>query len=304
MDVSIIIVNYNTKELLRNCIQSIYNHKTQSSYEIIVVDNNSHDGSCEMIKSEFTKVKLIESSENLGFGRANNLGLKHASGSYFFFLNSDTVLLNNAIDYFVEFCAQRKELKIGAVGSILIDSDNRNMHSYGTFITIKSLLLDILYKYKGIFRKAEVLNDIYLHPESVSSPICVEYITGADLFVPAMVVDDIGDFDPRFFMYCEEVDWQKRMCDSGYGRFIIPGPKIIHLEGASAPSTSRHRSIGRILNTFVSQIQYIAKHMSRGKYLLFRICFASLWILPICFRADSFKDKLRVIKVLFAPVQQ
>ena len=103
MDVSIIIVNYNTKKLIKNCINSIYKHTKDVDFEIIVSDNGSVDGSVEMIKSEFPNVILIENNANLGFGAANNRGLKIAKGKYIFYLNSDTVLLNNAVKYFFDY---------------------------------------------------------------------------------------------------------------------------------------------------------------------------------------------------------
>ena len=130
MDVSIIIVNYNTKDLIKTCIDSIYGQTDQIKFEIIVVDNASKDGSQQMIKNEFPNVILIESPENMGFGKANNFGAKHASGKYLLFLNSDTILLNNAVRYFFDFSEQNNANKIGALGSILLDIDNNPTHSF------------------------------------------------------------------------------------------------------------------------------------------------------------------------------
>lgn len=302
MDVSIIIVSYNTRDLLYNCINSIYSNNIQCDYEVIVVDNNSQDDSCKMLREEFPQVKLIESPQNLGFGRANNLGITHAKGDYYLFLNSDTLLMNNAIDNFLDYIRLNAKEHIGALGSILINKDGQNMHSYGAFLSIKYLLQDILHKYISIFIKSiKMPHEVFLCPDDVESSLEVDYITGADLFVPADIVRKMGAFDPIFFMYCEEVDWQKRMADGGYKRIIINGPRIIHLEGASAPSMNKHRSIGRTINTFTSQIQYIRKHNPRWKYLIFRISFALLWLVPILVRPESFREKLSIIKVLILP---
>lgn len=302
MDVSIIIVNYNTKELLKACIESIYKQRMAVSYEIIVVDNDSKDGSGQMVKDFFQEVILVQSKENLGFGRANNLGVRYASGDFLFFLNSDTLFLNNALDFFVEFYKNNK-FKIGALGAILSDSEKNYCHSYGPFITPKLLIKDIISKYTNVIGKVSNAQNAYLHPSEVTSTyIRVDYITGADLFVPKGVVKEIGVFDPIFFMYCEEVDWQKRMDMSGYERLIIPGPEIVHLEGASAPSKTKHRSLGRVYNIFKSQMMYINKYNPYYIYLLFRVVFAILWIPAILARKDSISEKLNVIKLLLSPI--
>ena len=113
MHVSIIIVNYNTKTLLADCLRSIYAQTTDMNYEIIVSDNGSTDGSIEMIKSEFPNVILIENNANLGFGGANNRGLAIAKGKYIFYLNSDTILLNNVTKYFYDFFEEHKDDEAG-----------------------------------------------------------------------------------------------------------------------------------------------------------------------------------------------
>lgn len=228
MDVSIIIVNYNTCDLLKQCIQSIISNTREVVYEIIVIDNDSHDESCQMLKNDFPTVKLIRSDINLGFGKANNLGIKQASGKYLFFLNSDTILCNNAIKNFFEFSISYTD-KLGAVGTILKDNNGNNIHSYGKFITIKSELKNVLTKYSKIFGVKN--NTDYLYPPAIKESKEVDYITGADLFIPYKVYQELEGFDPMFFMYCEEVDWQYRMAINGYKRLIISEPEIIHLEG-------------------------------------------------------------------------
>ena len=122
MDVSIIIVNYNTKQLLKDCLNSIYEHTENISFEVIVSDNGSKDGSIEMLKAEFPQVILIENNANLGFGKANNKGLAIAKGKYIFYLNSDTILLNNAVKLFFDYFEENgKKENIGALGCNLLD---------------------------------------------------------------------------------------------------------------------------------------------------------------------------------------
>lgn len=272
MDVSVIIVNYNTKLLLGDCIKSIYEYTSEIEYEILVVDNNSEDGSCSMIKECFPNVYLIESKENLGFGRANNLASEQAKGKYLFYLNSDTLLRNNSIKIFFDF-AESYDGKIGALGAILKRSDNTNCHSYGKFITMGSELKDVLSKYLRFLK-----NNDFQQPNSVTEPLHVDYITGADLFIPHKVYNDLGGFDPRFFMYCEEVDWQKRMADSNFDRIIIDGPLIIHLEGGSDQGKSRIWSANRLKNIQCSKKIYLSKYNKGIRYGVFRIFYKILWM--------------------------
>ena len=148
MQLSIIIVNYNTKSLLRNCLTSVYDLTSDITFEIIVSDNGSTDGSIEMLKTEFPQVILIENNANLGFGAANNRALDIAKGKYIFYLNSDTVLLNNACKIFYDYweSAQNKD-SIGAIGANLLDKDNNvltttNIDSIIGGVTINSYSLE------------------------------------------------------------------------------------------------------------------------------------------------------------------
>src|SRR5690348_12526562 len=133
MNVSIIIVNYNTKDLLSNCIGSIYSNTKDVDFEIIIVDNASIDGSQELIKEKFPEVVLIESEVNLGFGKANNLGAEFAKGDYLFLLNSDTILQNNAVFYFLDFYKKNNNLNIGCLGGMLVDENGEIIHSAEQF---------------------------------------------------------------------------------------------------------------------------------------------------------------------------
>lgn len=296
MDVSIIIVNYNTCDLLKQCIQSIITNTREVVYEIIVIDNDSHDESCQMLKNDFPTVKLIRSNINLGFGKANNLGIKQASGKYLFFLNSDTILCNNAIKNFFEFSISYTD-KLGATGTILKDNNGNNIHSYGKFITIKSELKNVLTKYSKIFGVKN--NTDYLYPPAIKESKEVDYITGADLFIPYKVYQELEGFDPMFFMYCEEVDWQYRMAINGYKRLIINEPEIIHLEGGSDPSQSSAWSFNRMKNIFTSKLYYIKKHNKYSAYICFRFFYLGLWIPLILLRKELFSNKLKLIQLLF-----
>lgn len=269
MQVSVIIVNYNTRQLLCNCLRSIQERTTYIEYEVIIVDNASTDDSYEIVTRDFPWVRWIQSEENLGFGRANNLGMSVAKGKYFFLLNSDTLLVNNALKEFFDYAELNPDF--GALGAILLGPDNDTCHSFGKFITPWSELKFVLVKYLRFLKDKS-----NLHPEKVDSPQKVDYITGADLWIPRKVYETIGGFDPIFFMYCEEVDWQQRMADANLDRLIIPGPEIIHLEGGSDNTKSRLWSPSRLKNIYTSKRIYHRKHFKKWVYPFFRIVYLLL----------------------------
>lgn len=238
MDVSIIIVNYNTRNLIRNCLISIYQHTCGISFEVIVSDNGSTDGSLETIKREFPQVLLIENNANLGFGAANNKALSIAKGKYVFYLNSDTVLLNNAVKIFYDFWEKKStECNIGALGCVLLGERLETIHSGGEFPTYISIckanVNAMLFHCLKSILKLLMLGEHYqnkkrkvLLEEDVVVGETAGYITGADLF---MLNNEYAIFDESFFMYYEETDLQLRLKNAGYKRFIIDGPKIQHL---------------------------------------------------------------------------
>ena len=237
MDVSIIIVNYNTLELTRKCLKSIYEKTKDIEYEVIVSDNGSCDGSVEMIKNEFPQVILIENNANLGFGKANNIGYQHAKGKYLFLLNSDTVLLNNAVKLFADEIQTLPE-NIACLGCRLCNEDGKIIHSYGNFPTfwneLKRKPLHILVRLKladeGFDSKPAIPLD--------NGIIQVEYVTGADLFIKKSVADRFGLFDEDFFLYYEETEMQHRYKKNGFYSCITSTPKIIHKVSGSSGSNS------------------------------------------------------------------
>lgn len=273
MDVSVIIVNYNTKLLLKDCIESVKSKTIGCTYEIIVVDNSSQDGSLEMIKENYPEITLMASKENLGFGRANNLGSKQTQGKYLFYLNSDTILMNDAISEFFKYAENTNE-RIGALGCILTGPDGNTCHSYGKMITPGYELKNAIARYLR-FLKPRWLT----RPDKVRNPLSVDYITGADLFVPRKVFEKTGGFDQDYFMYCEEVDWQKRMDAIGLKRLIIPGPEIIHLEGGSDSNKKPTWSQTRISNIQKSRKIFYKKHFNKSILPMFLV-FQSILQLP------------------------
>lgn len=252
-DVSIVIVNYNTSKLILNCIDSIRNYTHGVSYEIIIVDNNStNDSYIENLK-KIDGIKYIQSSNNLGFGRANNLGAANAIGQYLFFLNPDTLLINNAIFELWKYMVHNKQVAV--VGGNLYNKDMQPTHSFRRFFP--SMLIELDYALNGLLVKRWYGKGYEFNNTSV--PLPVAYVTGADLMIRRTVWDDVDGFDPSFFMYYEETDLVKRVSElyGCNGVMCLPTAKIQHLEGMSFEfSESREKRIqnGRFL--------YFYKHYS------------------------------------------
>lgn len=227
MDVSIVIVNYNTKQLTTDCIDSIVKYTDGIEYEIILVDNASTDGSREHFAQD-TRIKFIPSSENIGFGRANNKGLEVATGKYVFFLNSDTYLLGNAIKKLYDFAEGYQGLNIGEIGVMLIDKQGKINKPYSE--------LPDANPFKTIMNKMGIGSDAHKVIEkklSLKGYAEVGFICGADVFAPKRVLDRIGAFDPNIFMFAEEIDLAKRMERNGYSRVVIDNSEIVHLGSSS-----------------------------------------------------------------------
>lgn len=228
MDVSIVIINYNTKVLLADAIASVKDKTKNIDYEIIVVDNASSDNTVNYIKENFVDVKIIASNENLGFGKANNLGAKIATGKYLLLLNSDTLMVNNAIKILFDFLEKNEEKKIGIVGGNLYTRNMKENFSYSTYLpTLKTHLFYRLYLSNFLSRD---------NFNRTAQSKKVGQIIGADLMISKQLFDKIGGFDPFYFMYVEDTDLQRRITDLGYHIYSVPDAKIIHLQGASSLS--------------------------------------------------------------------
>lgn len=270
LDVSVIVVNYNSSALLINAVNSLFEQTKDLSYEVIVVDNASPDGSGLEISKYFgQKIQFIQSEVNIGFGRANNLALEIAKGSYVFLLNPDTLILNNALWYFVDFAKNNiDKYKIGALGSMLLDEKKNKINSYSVFPTIKVVLSYSLRTFFSFFKER---TSIAKYSE-IKEPFLVDFISGADLFIPMKVLKKTGYFDPRFFMYCEETDLQKRMEEVDLERIIISGPEIIHFDGGTFDKSKRKSNNRRIMQDSGLLI-YLKKYNSKLSYFIFRLFF-------------------------------
>lgn len=266
MDVSVVIVNYNTRDLTVNCLNSLFAQTSGVLFEVIVVDNASTDGSVDIFEND-RRIRFVKSSSNLGFGKANNLGYQYSSGKYVFFLNSDTILVNNALKLFYEKM-ESSSPHVGCLGCVLQDAQGNSVHSYADFPTMSNLLFDACpYLFKLLGLKPMNMDD----PSKLTQGSDfhrVDYVTGADLFVRRNVIEECGGFDPAFFMYYEDPEIQYRFSKAGYYSYISDAPKIIHLEGKSTVNgRSRYkRQISRR-----SKVLYLERTQPKWKVIIYKV---------------------------------
>jgi GT2 family glycosyltransferase len=222
--VSIIILSYNTKDLLHASLTSLVKQLDLTSYEIIVVDNASSDDSVEMVKKDFTDVKLIENDENAGFAKGCNLGAKHAKGEYTLFLNSDTQLKENHLDEMATFLEMHE--KVAVIGGKFHNTDGSIQRSFGKFYTLPSVFLMLTTGDKG-----ELLRN------TSNTLQYVDWVSGGFMLVRRSVFDSLGGFDEHFFMYIEDMELCYRVKKLGYQVAYYPKTVIEHVGHGSSNRT-------------------------------------------------------------------
>lgn len=290
IDVSIIFVNYNTTKLLKECLDSVKKQTFGVNYEVIIVDNDSNTENKEGLKELSGEYKVVLSDENLGFGRANNLGATFASGKYLFLLNTDTVIINNAIKILFDYIESDPEC--GVVGGNLLDKDHKPYHSYLRFLpSIKAMIKDeILPSKYSYYRNLDDYNF-----NKTSKPIEVGFVVGAAFMISKKIFDELGGFDKDFFLYCEECELCARVKKFGYKIVNVPQAEIIHYEGASMVITEDFNARRYALMNGRSQFLYYKKvygKRSPSKYY---------WLKKISIttrrnKISNHKEKLEILK--------
>jgi len=250
VQLTISIVSYNTKALLNNCLDSIYKNIKNISFEVIVVDNNSTDGTIEMLEEKFPRIKLIKNKENVGFAKANNQAILKSRGKYFLLLNSDTVVLPGSIEKMMEF--MDSNLEAGAVSCRLIFPDGSPqpwINVYSNMGTNLWIILLRVFQVKRLISKpgwrrflikyfkrilGKAINsyfDCYRNGQVIRE---VDFGSGACLLVRREVIEKVGLLDENFFMYYEDADWCIRIKRAGWKIYFLSNVKIIHYEGKSS----------------------------------------------------------------------
>ncbi len=236
MDVSVVIVNWNARDLLRGCLASIAK-ETRASHEVFVIDNASKDGSCDMVRAEFPWVKLMENETNRGFAAANNQGLREARGRYLLLLNPDTVILEGAIDKAIADADARVDA--GVVGCQVWESPERIQRTCFSFPTP----LNLFFSQTGLqkrFPRSRLLGRPELMWWDRMSERDVDVVSGMFMLVRREAMDQVGLMDEDYFVYGEEADWCCRFWRAGWRCVFVPTGRILHLEGGGK-STSQVR---------------------------------------------------------------
>ena len=232
-DISIIIVNWNTKDYLRKCISSILHYSDRSSLqiEIIIVDNDSDDGSPEMIINEFPEVTLIQLDNNVGFARGNNTGIEKSTGRYLCFVNSDVEFIEDSISRMYDY--MEKNESIGVLGPQLLNADKTLQPSYTGALSLwryfcRALFIDRAFPQLKLFSGYEMT---YFKGDRIQD---VDILIGAFWMIRKEAIDVVGVLDDRYFMYSEDRDWCYRFRKNGWRVVYFPGTKVIHYGGGSS----------------------------------------------------------------------
>ncbi|XOI99629.1 glycosyltransferase family 2 protein [Paenibacillus polymyxa] len=232
LDVSIIIVNFNTRQLTLDCLASVYASQTSYQYELIVIDNASHDGSVEAIREVYPDVKLIANQNNTGFAVANNQGMEVAKGRYILLLNSDTVVQPDTLHTMIYFMDRHPEM--GASGCKVILPDGSLDKACKRGFPTPSASFYYAFGISRLFPDRPKFNQYQLGHLSPDDEYPVDCLVGAFMLVRRETIDQVGGLDETFFMYGEDIDWCYRIKEAGWGIFYYPRTYIVHYKGGSA----------------------------------------------------------------------
>ncbi|MHB1161232.1 MAG: glycosyltransferase family 2 protein [Chloroflexota bacterium] len=305
MLLSIVVVSFNTRELLRRCLASVVgnpHHRIVSApsvgmpgwsaphpesdeakgrspllTEVVVIDNGSGDGSADMVEQDYPQVRLVRAGSNLGFARATNLGLKECRGRLLLLLNPDTEVVGNSLVVMADFLAAHRQ--VAAAGPSLVYPDGRQQHGAFRFPTLWMSLLDFFPINHRLIDSR--LNGRYRVPDN-GGPFSIDHPLGAAMMVKREAMEEVGLLDEGFFMYCEEVDWCLRAKRQGWQLFQIPAARVIHHSGQSTGQfrekmlVELHRSRYRLFQKHYSP-RFIAGHRAITRIGLAREMARARW---------------------------
>jgi len=296
-DLSIIVVNWNTKEFLLSCVRSVFEDEQRIAWEVIVVDNGSQDESGSEVKKAFPLVHLIQNEKNMGFAKAVNQGLQRASGRYILLLNPDTQMKGGAIGRLVSF--MDSHLDTGVAGAQLLNSDGSKQNSIANFPSLATELLN-----KNLLR--------WLSPERFpgkeriySEPMNVDSVIGACMMVRREAMEQVGLLDEDYFLFLEETDWCYRMKREGWKIYHVPQAEVYHFQGKSAEKEKKRARV----EYFRSRYHFFKKNKGKLQWfillvgLLIRLGFELLSMtvasLVTFFLVKTWRKKLAIYNYLF-----
>jgi GT2 family glycosyltransferase len=275
MDVSVIIVNWNSKDYLRRCLQSLARHRPALSLEVVVVDGGSYDGCGEMLAAEFPDVVFVQSPDNIGFARANNLGVRYARGRTLLLLNPDTELTEDSVGIMYRRLLSLSDA--GAVGCRLINGDGALLtHSVQTFPTITNRIID------SEFLRRKLPNSKLWGSQALTNRVLaeVEGVSGACIFLKRECFEKIGGFSDRYFMYGEDIDLCFRIWRAGFKTYHIPETTVIHFVGGSSNQAASNFS-----TVMMRQSCFIFMRCHRGVMaaILYRLAMGTSGLIRLIF---------------------
>ncbi len=275
MDLSIIIVSWNVKPLLRLCLGSIQRslERSGAAAETIVFDNGSTDGSADMVREDFPRVHLMESEVNLGFTKGNNLAIGQSEGRYILLLNPDTEVVGDALGTMVAYMESHP--RVGALGPQLLNSDGSIQPSRRRFPSLATAFIESTLL-QPWFQKGKVLQRYYLADRPDDETQYVDWVVGAALMIRREAWNQVGPLDEGFFMYSEELDWCYRLKKLGWEVAYLPTAQVVHREGKSSEQVlaARHIHFQR------SKVRFFKKYYGwRGEVLRWFLLFTYLYLL-------------------------
>jgi GT2 family glycosyltransferase len=238
IDLSIIIVNHNNEKFLKDCLSSVFDQTKKHEFEVILVDNNSSDNSVGLVSKTFPKARIIRNKENLGFCKANNIGLKTYQGRYALLLNTDTIVKDGALDKLVEFMDANPQ--VGACGPKLLNPDGTPQHQ------------------GGLFNRRFWLS---------KNPTRVDYVIGACLLVRKEAIDKVGGLDENFFFSNDDLDWCRRIRKAGWDVCFLPQAEVLHYGGF----TIKRFKLKLFVEGFRGGLYFCKKHYGVIAFYIYRI---------------------------------
>ncbi len=271
MKLSVVIVNYNVKHYLEQCLNSVCKAVGNvPSAEVIVVDNASSDGSVEYIRERFPDINLIASDKNLGFARANNLAIRQSKGEYVLLLNPDTIVAENTFAHFVDFMDKHPDA--GACGAYMLHTDGTFALESRRGLPTPFVAFCKMSGLTSLFPKSHIFGRYYMRYLNEREINPIEIVSGAYMFLRREALDKAGLLDEDFFMYGEDIDLSYRILKSGYQNYFVPSP-ILHYKGESTEKSSY-----RYTHTFYQAMQlFFRKHYSHYSIMVSLPISLAIW---------------------------
>lgn len=257
MKLSVVIVSWNTADILRQCLESVFAHPPAAPFDVWLVDNASTDGTIAMVQELFPQVKLLTNAQNVGFATANNQAIRQASGDYILLLNPDTLVYAGALQTLVHFLDTHPQT--GACGARLLNADGSLQHSCYPTPTLGRELLR-MFHLDGRVR-------YHMNQWPTDQPRQVEALLGACILVRRPLIEALGLMDEAYFMYSEEIDLCYRIARAGWQLHWVPQAQIVHLGGQS----TRQVKTDMFLRLYQGKLQYMRKHYGRGQTAVYKL---------------------------------